>query len=203
MSDVLRELLMDSQIALVAFILPLYVGIYVLASQGQRDKKRRLRSFSRALKMALAQKEQVESEDHLDAVLSKVESFFDQSNLDRNFGSSVEALKHLQYLMHENHDGRNTVVKGWTEHEWQIFDELLRRLRSKMPFAALQGDAQRLLGAVQGHLEDRPGGLNALMELADYIKSVEGALRFQKRVNILVLFLTVVSVILAGIAIFT
>ena len=203
MSDVLRELLMDPQTVLAALVLPLYVGIYVLATQGQRDRKRRLRSFSRALRMALVQNENVESEDHLDGVLSKVESFFEQSSLHRNFGSPVEALKHLQYLMHEDRDGRNSVVKGWTEDERATFDELLRRLRSKMPFAALQGDAQRLLGAVQGHLEDRPGGLNALMELADYIKSVENALRSQKKVNVLVLFFTVISVVLAGIAIFT
>ena len=181
-------------------IVVIYATIIILLTQSSRDRKRRTRRFSRALKTALHKPEHLNSEKHLDGVLWKVESFFEQSQLSRNYRSAVEALEYLHYLMHEGGEDEKGVYKGWTAEDRKACEEVLERLRSRRPFAALQGDSQRLLGAARGHLKDGQGGADAIQELADHIKSMEKRVSNEKRKNRFNLALTVFGALVAALA---
>ena len=166
----------------------IYVTIIVLATQSGRDRARRVRNFSRALKTALAEPTPKCGPGGQNATLSKVETFFEQSNLSSNYRSPVEAIEYLQYRLHADRD------EDWTNEERAMVDDLLARLRQKQPFSALEGDARRLRGSVRGHLNEGRAGEEALGELADHMRSMEQKSKRDRRMGFVILGLTLLSI---------
>ena len=171
-----------------------YFTILLVATQGLRDRARRVGNFSRALKTALEEQRSKCGPGCQDTILSKVETFFEQSKLNRNYRSTVEAMEYLQYTLYAKADEKGGRFKEWTDEDRVMVDEVLARLREKKPFCALEGDARRLLGSVRGHLTKGQAGEEAISELADHIRSVEQKAKRERRMGRLILSLTVLGI---------
>ena len=175
--------------AIVLFTI--YFPAVILALRRLR-RRTSLREFSYAL-AAIIQAEVLNG--NLDAAITRIDSVFSLSPLNRSYPSSVGLIEHIHYLVSTNRTA--ALTDTWDGSMSAALQSLWREMESKQPFSSLSGESRRLLESVNVTIgSDNEAGTHALGVLADHIKITEKRLADQRLITLVFGGVSVVGVVL-------